>query len=67
MKQMKSWKTRTMIIGLIAGAVTGLAAAHVAPLRRACHRISRAGAASPRPAPGGPCGRMTADAVRRRW
>ena len=29
MNKVKSWKTRTMIIGLIAGALTGLAAAQI--------------------------------------
>lgn len=29
MNNSKSWKTRTMVIGLIAGAVTGLAAAMI--------------------------------------
>ncbi len=29
MEQMKSWKTRTLLIGAIAGLVTGLAAAQI--------------------------------------
>lgn len=29
MKQMQSWKKRTLLIGLIAGAITGLAAAQI--------------------------------------
>lgn len=39
MKQMKSWKTRTMIIGLIAGAVTGLAAAQIVIERAERERV----------------------------
>jgi hypothetical protein len=39
MKQMKSWKTRTMIIGLIAGALTGLAAAQIVIERAERERV----------------------------